>query len=746
MTTRRHFIQTLAAVPPALSLGTSWAAGDPSRLALVIGNSQYLDAPLVNPVNDARAMAGLLDQAGFTVASHLNARRTDMMAAIERFAADIRKPDTQQVVFYYAGHGAQLDWRNYLLPVDAQAETAAQLRQSCIDLNYMIGEFNKARGKTFIIILDACRNNPFGSSYQPEQKGLSQFDAPVGSLLAYATSPGNVAADGSGQNGLYTENLLRELSVKGARIEDALKRVRLNVRLTSQGAQIPWETTSLEQDIFIFDAGKNKLSEAEQEKLLEDDLTEWTHVKGSGRVDDYAGYLRKFPNGRFAEIVQVRLSRLLAESERLRMAEADKAREQAEAEKARLLAEAERTRQQAEAEKQQLLAEAEKARQLAEAERARQRVEAERLRQQVEAENARRLAEAEKARLQAEAEQASLREAEKARQLAETEKARLRAAEQARLQAEADKARVLADAEKARQQAEAERVRELARAEQERQRVEADKARQLAEAERALKAAEAEKQRLLAATQNSRPQGSASMPADSTPQIRLGPNLPVPVFMEPTNNPYSAGRYPLGRNYSVGDTATFRETDTLTDVEKRIYSARVTRVDTSADRVEFNNGQTITDLMGNGIKQGPRQYDAPLQNFPAELQIGKKWTGVGRMTFNGQTSDFYYDYHITKRETITVPAGTFDTFYIDAVGWNRTFGSRLKLGLWIVPGLNFPVRREYIVRNNRGNFMNTERHELVELTQGGVDNRCAAPLRAAGTAQRNLVIKSNCGA
>jgi hypothetical protein len=559
MTTRRSFIQTLAAVPPALSLGSAWGARDPSRLALVIGNSAYLDAPLLNPVNDARAMAGLLDQAGFTVSSHLNATRTDMRAAIERFAADVRKSETRQVVFYFAGHGAQLDWRNYLLPVDARAESATQLRQTCIDLNQLIGELGASKGKTFIIMLDACRNNPFGRSYQPEQRGLSQFDAPVGSLLAYATSPGNVAADGSGQNGLYTENLLRELSVHGARIEDALKRVRLNVRLASGGTQIPWETTSLENDVYIFSDGQRKLSEAEQEKLVEEDLAEWMRVKGSGKVDDYAGYLRKFPNGRFAEIVQGRLAQLLAEQER------------------------------------------------------------------------------------------------------------------------------------------------------------------------------------------SRPQvSSANDGTNGAPTIRLGPGLPVPVFMAPTNNPYSAGSYPLGRKYAAGDTATFRLSDTITGVEKRVYTVRVTKVDRAADRVEYDDGRAITDLMGNSLKLGPREFTAPIQNNPAELQIGKKWTGVGRLTVKGTTSDFYYDYVVARRETITVPAGTFDTFAIEAEGWNRTFGDKLKQTLWVVPGLNFFIRRDYVVRNRGGNYTATERHELVELTQGGVDASCAVPL--AGGAQRNLVIRNNCGA
>jgi len=556
MTTRRRFIKTLAAMPPALSLPTAWAAADLARLALVIGNSAYADAPLANPVNDAKAVAGLLDQAGFTVASHLNATRTDMLAAIERFAAEVRKAETRQVMLYFAGHGVQLDWRNYLLPVDAKAENAAQLRSSCIDLNQLIGELGKTRGKTFIIMLDACRNNPFGSSYQPEHKGLSQFDAPVGSLLAYATSPGNVASDGSGSNGLYTENLLRELSVKGARIEDALKRVRLNVRLASQGAQIPWETTSLEQDVFIFDGGKSKLSEAEQERLLEEDLAEWGRIKSSARIDDYAHYLRKFPNGRFAEIVQTRLTRLLAE-----------------------------------------------------------------------------------------------------------------------------------------------------------------------------------------AAPSRRPQAAAQ--SGGEPTIRLGPGLPVPQFMAPTNNPYSAGSYPLGRNYSVGDKATLKQTEAISGADKGSYTVQITRVDRAADRVEYSNGN-ITDLMGNTLKLGPRDYDAPVQLFPAELQIGRNWTAAFQITFRGTTSKAYYDLRVVKRETVTVPAGTFDTFLIEGRGFNITDGNAMNLSLWVVPGLNFNVRRDLLIRNRWGQVFVAERHELVELTQGGVDGSCAAPL--AGAAQRNLVIKSNCGA
>jgi uncharacterized caspase-like protein len=323
MTTRRAFIKTLAVIPPALTFGSSWAthpASDPSRVALIVGNSAYRDSPLVNPVSDARAVAGLLAQAGFTVDSRLNATRTDMLAAIERFGAAAKNSETKLVVFYYAGHGAQLDWRNYLLPVDAVVEKQEHMKQRCIDLTLLLGHFNAAKDKTFVVILDACRNNPFGTAYRPEQKGLSQFDAPVGSLLAYATSPGNVASDGAGQNGLYTENLVRELSSRNTRIEDALKRVRLNVRLASHGEQIPWETTSLEGDVFIFNEGQKKISEAELEKLADEDIAEWMRIKSSRKADDWIGYLRKFPNGRFAEIAQMRLNRLLGESGRPQVA------------------------------------------------------------------------------------------------------------------------------------------------------------------------------------------------------------------------------------------------------------------------------------------------------------------------------------------------------------------------------------------------------------------------------------------
>ena len=189
------------------------------------------------------------------------------------------------------------------------------------------------------------------------------------------------------------------------------------------------------------------------------------------------------------------------------------------------------------------------------------------------------------------------------------------------------------------------------------------------------------------------------------------------MLIAPSANPFSAGRYPLGRIFTLGDEASFRLTDILTGLEEQTYTVRVTRIDYDEDRVELNNGNSITDLMGNAIKNGAVQFNTPVQFAPAEFQIGKKWTATFSRIENGVTSYAYYDLQIVKRETISVPAGSFDTFRIEGEGWNTSFGSRLEERIWLVPGLNFAIRREYIVRNKWGRFHRTERRELVSLRQ-----------------------------
>ncbi len=174
------------------------------RHALVIGNSAYPDAPLRNPRNDAGGIAAQLKQAQFDVTLRLDADRASILEAIRGFGMELGK--RQGVgLFYFAGHGVQLNWRNFLMPTDAVIDKLTDIPARGVDVAALLDGLHTAKNPMNVIIIDACRENPFGKDFRVEQKGLSQLDAPPGTLLAYATSPGNVASDGEGSNGLYTE-------------------------------------------------------------------------------------------------------------------------------------------------------------------------------------------------------------------------------------------------------------------------------------------------------------------------------------------------------------------------------------------------------------------------------------------------------------------------------------------------------------------------------------------------------------
>ncbi len=241
------------------------------KLALVIGNSKYKEAPLKNPANDARAMSDALVKIGFELTEKLDATRAEMATAIRSYTRALAARKCVGL-FYYAGHGVQLAWSNYMVPVDAAIDRLEDVPKQALPVTGLVGGITKAANLMNVIILDACRDNPFGRG-KPAQKGLSQMDAPPATLLAYATSPGNVASDGDGANGLYTESLLREVTVKEAKIEDVFKRVRLSVRRKSNGAQIPWESTSLEEDFYFVPSEQLKrLSEEEKQRLFTEEL------------------------------------------------------------------------------------------------------------------------------------------------------------------------------------------------------------------------------------------------------------------------------------------------------------------------------------------------------------------------------------------------------------------------------------------------------------------------------------------
>lgn len=281
------------------------------RTALVIGNSRYKDAPLKNPANDAGAIGDHLKKLDFNVISQLDGGKAAMENAIRSYGELLAKSKGVGL-FYFAGHGLQVSWRNFLVPVDANLGSADDIPRQTVDLAALLGGIGKAGNPMNIVILDACRDNPFGGDLK-SGKGLSQMDAPIGTLLAYATAPGNVASDGSGANGLYTENLLREIRTPEAKIEDVFKRVRLAVRRASQGQQIPWESTSLEDDFyFLPPANLKKLSEEELARQFAEESAVWEKAGQANQIAAVEDYLKRYPSGHFSELAQVRLDRMLA--------------------------------------------------------------------------------------------------------------------------------------------------------------------------------------------------------------------------------------------------------------------------------------------------------------------------------------------------------------------------------------------------------------------------------------------------
>lgn len=229
--------------------GAAVAVKKDKRVALVIGNSAYPASPLLNPTNDARAMAAKLRSLGFEVHAYENLSHKDMNRAISRFGEDLGKGGVS--LLFYAGHGMQVKGRNYLIPVDAEIRSEASVRNEAVDVDQVLEQMDAARTGLNIVILDACRNNPFERRFRGASGGLASMDAPKGTLIAYATGPGKVASDGSGANGLYTSEILKVIEEPGLRIEDVFKRVRLNVARETNDEQLPWETSSLVGDFYF---------------------------------------------------------------------------------------------------------------------------------------------------------------------------------------------------------------------------------------------------------------------------------------------------------------------------------------------------------------------------------------------------------------------------------------------------------------------------------------------------------------
>ena len=219
------------------------------RHALVIGNANYQSSPLRNPLNDARDMAAALEGLGFQVQSLLDADAPEMEQAILDFGDRLR--DGGVGLFYYAGHGVQAQGRNYLIPLQANISREIQLRHKAVDAGLVLDAMGAANNGLNIVILDACRDNPYADSFRSSSRGLARMDSPKGSLIAYATAPGDVAADGDGRNGLFTKHLLTALQQPGQLVELTFKDVVKGVSRESGGRQTPFITASITEDFYF---------------------------------------------------------------------------------------------------------------------------------------------------------------------------------------------------------------------------------------------------------------------------------------------------------------------------------------------------------------------------------------------------------------------------------------------------------------------------------------------------------------
>ena len=230
------------------------------RVALLIGNASYRSAPLRNPVNDVNAMARKLRNLGFVVTAKHNLNRQQMRQTVRRFKQRLRRGDT--ALLYYSGHGVQIKGQNYLLPINNGIMDAFDISDGGVSLNFLLGNLNSSQAKEKIVILDACRDNPFKSRIKNLSKGLTRVSGSLGTgtLVAFSAESGQVSNDGRGVNGIYTKHLLNHIGTAGISLNQMFMRVRKDVARETSGQQVPKENNGLVNQIYLAGVGGNNPS------------------------------------------------------------------------------------------------------------------------------------------------------------------------------------------------------------------------------------------------------------------------------------------------------------------------------------------------------------------------------------------------------------------------------------------------------------------------------------------------------
>jgi uncharacterized caspase-like protein/tetratricopeptide (TPR) repeat protein len=301
-----------------IALGAEQAQAS-GRIALIIGNADYA-APnqLANPANDAEDVAGELRKLDFKVTVAKNLKASDQANVLREFIGELSGADV--ALFYYAGHAMQIDGKNYLIPVDAQLQKLADVTFDTVSLDSVI-DLMQRETKTNLVFLDACRDNPFANQLSRSMgasrsismgNGLARTESGLGTMIAYATQPGNVAGDGEGRNSPFTTAFLKHVGDEGLEIRQVMTRVRADVVAATDSHQVPWDHSSLLGDFFFrpgAQASQPRTSTVADTKRAFD-IAFWTSIQSSKDATDYAKYLEKFPDGLFAELARKKTAEL----------------------------------------------------------------------------------------------------------------------------------------------------------------------------------------------------------------------------------------------------------------------------------------------------------------------------------------------------------------------------------------------------------------------------------------------------
>jgi uncharacterized caspase-like protein len=305
-----------------------------TRVALVIGNSAYKHAPaLANPKNDAEGVAASLKRLGFEVLAGTDLEKPAMERLLRDFAQRIEKADVALV--FYAGHGLQVNGRNYFVPIDSKLERESDLDFEAVPLE-LVQRVMEQGTRTNIIVLDACRDNPLARNLARSMgtrsagigRGLGQTQAGVGMLIVYATQPGNVALDGDTKNSPFTAALLKHIEAPGLEVRLVVSRVRQAVIEATKGRQVPWDSSSLVGEVYLAakpatpgttpPAPETKppastpptATETPRGPAPDGEIVFWQSIQNSKNAADFKAYLEKYPNGTFAALAKLRIAEL----------------------------------------------------------------------------------------------------------------------------------------------------------------------------------------------------------------------------------------------------------------------------------------------------------------------------------------------------------------------------------------------------------------------------------------------------